>query len=171
MAGLRPQKKPKPPEPPVAFAKAMKDLLDDIKKQPKAPPPAELKEKKLDFMKLMGEAVKTPSKKHIQGKPLSISEVDAIRQQIKRCWNVPAGAKDAQDLVIEVALVMNPDATVRDARVIDAARMKSDPFYRAAAESARRAVLNPKCNPLKLPSEKYREWQQITLTFNPKDMF
>jgi hypothetical protein len=171
MAGLRPQKKPKPPEPPVAFAKAMKDLLDDIKKQPKAPPPAELKEKKLDFMKLMGEAVKTPSKKHVEGQPLSISEVDAIRQQIKRCWNVPAGAKDAQDLVIEVALVMNPDATVRDARVIDAARMKSDPFYRAAAESARRAVLNPKCNPLKLPSEKYREWQQITLTFNPKDMF
>ena len=102
---------------------------------------------------------------------MSISEVDAIRQQIKRCWNVPAGAKDAQDLVIEVALVMNPDATVRDARVIDAARMRSDPFYRAAAESARRAVLNPKCNPLKLPSEKYREWQQITLTFNPKDMF
>jgi hypothetical protein len=84
---------------------------------------------------------------------------------------VPAGAKKAQDLVIEVALLMNPDATVREARVIGDARMRRDPYYRAAAESARRAVLNPKCNPLKLPLEKYNEWQQITFTFNPKDMF
>jgi hypothetical protein len=164
---LRPRKKPKAPD---AFAKVLK-TLETLKKQRKTPPPAKLKEKKNDFMKQMSEAIETPSKKHIQGQPLSISETDVIRQQIKRCWNVPAGAKEAEDLVIEVALVMNMDATVREARVVGDARMKSDPFYRAAAESARRAVLNPKCNPLKLPLEKYNEWQQITFTFNPKDMF
>ncbi len=119
----------------------------------------------------MADALKTPSKKHIPDQPISISEKDAIRQQIRRCWNLPAGAKDAQDLVIEVSVIMNPDGTVRQATVVDEGRMRSDPFFRAAAESARRAVLNPKCSPLKLPPEKYSQWQRMTLTFNPKDMF
>jgi hypothetical protein len=167
MSGLRPRKKPKAPD---TFSKVLK-TLESLKKYEKVSPPEVPKEKKNDFMKQMAEAIQEPSKKHILGQPLSITETDIIRQQMKQCWNVPAGAKEAKDLVIEVALVMNPDATVREARVIGDARMRSDPFFRAAAESARRAVLNPKCNPLKLPLEKYNEWQQITFNFNPKDMF
>jgi hypothetical protein len=46
----------------------------------------------------------------------------------------------------------------------------SDPFYRAAAESALRAVLNPQCSPLKLPPDKYEQWKILELTFNPKDL-
>ena len=46
---------------------------------------------------------------------LSISEVDAVRQQIRKCWNLPAGAKDAKNLIIELRMTMNPDGTVRQA--------------------------------------------------------
>jgi hypothetical protein len=46
----------------------------------------------------------------------------------------------------------------------------SDPYYQAAAESALRAVRNPQCQPLKLPLEKYSEWQTMSLSFNPKDI-
>jgi len=98
-----------------------------------------------------------------------MSELDAIRQQISSCWNVPVGARDAANLIVEIQVAMNPDATVREARVTDQARM-ADPFYRAAAESAVRAVLNPRCNPLRLPLEKYDLWKTFILTFNPKDM-
>jgi len=49
--------------------------------------------------------------------------------------------------------------------------MRGDAFFRTAAEAARRAVLNPKCNKLKLPAEKFDQWQQMTLNFNPKEMF
>jgi hypothetical protein len=49
--------------------------------------------------------------------------------------------------------------------------MKSDPFFRSAAESALRAVLNPRCNPLRLPPEKYEQWQTMTLNFDPREMF
>ena len=31
-----------------------------------------------------------------------------VRQQIARCWNVPAGARDAKDLVVEIRCVVEP---------------------------------------------------------------
>ena len=68
-------------------------------------------------------------------------------------------------------MAMNPDATVREARILDQGRLHSDPFFRAAAESALRAVLNPRCNPLKLPLEKYNQWRNMILIFDPRDMF
>src|SRR5262249_30527757 len=36
------------------------------------------------------------------GTKLSQSEMDALKGQIKRCWNVPAGAADAQDLKVSI---------------------------------------------------------------------
>ena len=44
----------------------------------------------------------------------------------------------------------------------------SDPFYRSAAESARRAVI--RCAPYRLPNEKFLN-QDIVLHFDPKEMF
>ena len=101
---------------------------------------------------------------------LSVSEMDAIRRQVSSCWLVPAGAKDAGSLIVEIAVVMNPDRTVRSATVVNGARMASDPFFRAAAESALRALRSPTCTPLKLPPEKYKTWNRFTITFDPKDM-
>ena len=103
-------------------------------------------------------------------RPLSVSEMDAIRQQIARCWLVPAGAKQGESLAVEIQVRMNPDRTVRDAEVVDYGRMRSDPFFRAAAESALRALRNPSCTPLNLPPEKYETWKSFTITFDPKDM-
>lgn len=103
-------------------------------------------------------------------RPLSVSEMDAIRQQIAQCWLVPAGAKEGESLVVEIQVRMNPDRTVREADVVDDNRMRSDPFFRAAAESALRALRNPSCTPLNLPPEKYETWKSFTITFDPRDM-
>ena len=97
------------------------------------------------------------------------SEVDLVRQQIARCWNVPAGARDAKDLVVEIRVVVDPDGTVRQATIVDQARL-SDPFFRAAAESARRAFFNPLCRPLHLPPDKYAIWRDLVVDFSPKDI-
>jgi len=102
-------------------------------------------------------------------RPLSVSEMDAIRQQIARCWLVPAGAKEGATLLVEIRVRMNADRTVRDAQIVDTARM-SEPFFRAAAESALRALRNPSCTPLNLPPEKFDTWKSFTITFDPKDM-
>ena len=104
------------------------------------------------------------------GSQITASEVDLVRQQIARCWNVPAGARDAKDLVVEVRVAVDPDGTVRQAIIVDQGRLGSDPFFRAAAESARRAFFNPLCRPLRLPPEKYAIWKDLVVDFSPKDI-
>ena len=104
------------------------------------------------------------------GGQLTASELDLIRQQIARCWNVPAGARDAKDLVVEIRVVVDRDGTVQQATIVDQGRLGSDPFFRAAAESARRAFFNPLCRPLHLPAEKYAIWKDLVVDFSPKDV-
>ncbi|WPZ36920.1 energy transducer TonB [Thalassobaculum sp. OXR-137] len=178
-----PVARPKPPERPKQVAE---------KEAPKTPEKKE-PEKKDDFMnvlKTVQKLKKDAPKPAAESKPspvpdadttarnssfdpsqkLSVSEMDAIRQQISSCWLVPAGAKNAADLVVEIEVTMNPDRTVRSYKVVDSARMQSDPFFRSAAESAMRALKSPNCSPLQLPPEKYDTWKNFTITFDPKDM-
>jgi hypothetical protein len=104
------------------------------------------------------------------GSQLSASEVDMIREQISRCWNIPAGARDAKDLVVEIRVEVQPDGTVQQATIVDQGRLAADPFFRAAAESARRAFFNPLCRPLRLPPDKYEVWKDLVVDFSPKDV-
>ncbi len=103
------------------------------------------------------------------GSQLSASELDMIREQIARCWNIPAGARDAKDLVVELRVEVGSDGMVQQATIVDQARL-ADPFFRAAAESARRALFNPLCRPLRLPPDKYDIWKDMVIDFSPKDL-
>lgn len=102
---------------------------------------------------------------------LNVGEQEAILAQLAKCWNVVPGAIDAENLIVEVTMTMNPDATVQAATIKDTWRYKNDSFFRAAADSALRAVRNPACSPLKLPLNKYDLWKKITIRFDPKGMF
>jgi len=104
------------------------------------------------------------------GSQLTASELDMVRHQIAQCWNVPAGARDAKDLVVEIRVAVDPDGTVRQAMIVDQGRLGGDPSFRAAAESARRAFFNPQCRPLHLPAEKYAIWKDLVVDFSPKDI-
>ena len=104
------------------------------------------------------------------GSQLSASDIDMIREQISRCWNIPAGARDAKDLVVEIRVAVLPDGTVQQATIVDQGRAAGDPFFRAAAESARRAFFNPLCRPLRLPPDKYEIWKDMVVEFSPKDV-
>jgi len=105
------------------------------------------------------------------GTKMTMSEQDALRAQLERCWNFPMGAKDAEDLNVEIFMVINPDRTLRDARIVDMARYNRDTFFRAAADSAMRAVRSPLCSPFMVPPDKYDVWKNTTVNFNPRDMF
>ncbi|MBT3371456.1 MAG: hypothetical protein HOA08_05880 [Rhodospirillaceae bacterium] len=110
-----------------------------------------------------------PSPSRVRTQPMTMSEIDAIRYQIQQCWTIPAGARDARNLVVRIKVFLNPDGSLAKAPEIVGGKQNSDPFYRTAAESARRAV--QKCAPLKnLPADKYARWRELTLTFNPRDM-
>jgi hypothetical protein len=173
-----PEPKPKPPKPaPAAEAKpeikktetaaAFESLLKNLTRQQSDPT-----EPTLPQPKRLRTASAEPSSQPRAplGSQLTVSELDLIRQQIAQCWNIPAGARDAQDLVIEIKVAVNSDGTVRQARIVDTGRYAGDTFFRAAADSAVRAVLNPRCSPLRLPPDKYEAWQNLDLFFNPKDV-
>lgn len=167
LSNVKPKRKPQPPD---QFTSVLK-TVEKLKSQPQPKEKEKEKAKPESFEQQMAKALTSRTAEHSPMRPLAISEIDLVRQQIRECWNLPAGAKDAQDLNIEIRVVMNPDATVREARIQDQRRLQGDPFFRAAAESALRAVLNPRCSPLKLPLDKYQEWQKMTLNFDPRDMF
>lgn len=105
------------------------------------------------------------------GAQLSMSEMDALRAQLAQCWIVPAGARDAEGLVVDIEVNVAADKTVTSARVVDQLRYGSDAVFRAAADSAMRALKSPSCTPLALPDGKYEQWKDMTVQFDPKNMF
>jgi hypothetical protein len=168
----RPQAKPQPPKPPekkVAKKKeddaAFDSLLRNLANKPLSPTQTQQPQR---------QANAAPSHASSQpiaplGSQLTTSELDLVKRQIEACWNVPAGARDARNLLPEFRVQMNSDGTVRSATLLNTDQT-SDSFFQAAAESARRALLNPRCQPLKLPPDKYDQWQTFTITFDPKDV-
>lgn len=105
------------------------------------------------------------------GPALTATQVDLIRQTIRKCWHFPAGLKNADELIVDIKMELDPEGNVKKAEIVDNGRMSSDPDFRTAAENAYRAVLDPNCNPLPLPKERYEKWKDLELSFNPKDMF
>jgi len=79
---------------------------------------------------------------------MSMSEADALRRQLSRCWSIQAGARYAEDLVVEIRLTVTRDRQVSSATVEDQWRYSNDPHFRAAADSAMHAVRSPLCDPL-----------------------
>ncbi|PZO83859.1 MAG: energy transducer TonB, partial [Micavibrio aeruginosavorus] len=101
---------------------------------------------------------------------LTMSELDALRQQLSRCWSVQAGARYAENLAVEVRMIVSPDRKVLSATVVDQWRYGQDSYFRAAADSAIRAVNSPQCETLNLNPDKYNLWKDIVVTFDPRDM-
>jgi outer membrane biosynthesis protein TonB len=167
-----PRRKPRPP--PDQFQTLLKNLAkekrtanhDQAKKAEKKPAPAEAEP--FDAQKLVA-ALNVPSRRtSIDRQRLGSTLAAMVKQQVTPCWSIPGGAKDVQDMKIAVRIQLNPDGTLRGApRLEDARRLQADPFYRAVAESALRALRNPRCSPLRLPLDQYDIWKDITFLFEP----
>ena len=101
-----------------------------------------------------------------------ISElVRQIREQVWKCWNPPIGIKDAHKIKVEIGIRLNPDGTlIGRPRIVDKGRLSSDPVFRAYAESALRALKNPRCQPLRLPLDSYETWRAISFNFDTREL-
>ncbi len=166
-----------------------------VKKKPKPDPPKEQKEVKKDqkdFTSLLKslasdeDDIKQSQEKGVREdiskvdnsnnsninftSKITNSEIEALNRGVEPCWNVNAGGKDAHKLIVELMVFVNQDRTVRDVKIIDKARYNNDTHFRAAAEAARRALLNPNCSTLNLPPEKYDRWKKFRYIFDPSNM-
>jgi hypothetical protein len=99
---------------------------------------------------------------------ISLSELDALRQQLQQCWLVPPTVMAEKDLVVEAAVDLDVRGMVTEIKILnqkDAQRFRS---FREAVQSVRQALRAPECSPLKLPSDKYHQWKKCVLRFSPR---
>jgi colicin import membrane protein len=111
-----------------------------------------------------------PSLGHVDGAAaqLSQSEIDALRDRLKQCWNPPAGAMDGGRLKVVLRVLFKQDGSVAEPPQLVMGTPSA--FGPAMAESAKRAILT--CQPFKmLKPEHYEQWKDIEITFDPRDMF
>ena len=144
-APARPRSKPRPPP------SGLQSLLKDLARQDAPPSPP---------------AARTPLQERVRAARI----VEAVRRQLEECWNIPVGAKDATNMKVAIRIQLRQDGALRGPpRVRDRGRMERDPFFRAIAESALRALRDPRCMPLKLPFDQYDLWKEITFNFDPRE--
>ena len=99
---------------------------------------------------------------------LSQDEIAALKRRITECWNVPAGAKDAQNLTVIFRVMFRQDGTVERGPALVGASPGS-PFGPAFADSGKRAILQ--CQPYTmLKPEHYKSWRDIEIQFRPEDL-
>ncbi len=112
------------------------------------------------------ETVAAPS-----GPPLSAGEKDSLRVAVSQCWNIGSLSSEALGTTVVIAVSMNRNATP----VVDSIRMLSasggsDAAARRVFDSARRAIIRCGSSGYKLPQEKFSQWQNIEMTFDPRKM-
>jgi hypothetical protein len=105
------------------------------------------------------------------GPPLTAGEKDALRVAVQACWNVGSLSTDALRTTVTVGV------NVAQSGVPDAASITmlgfeggSEASALQAYEAARRAIIRCGATGFKLPADKYDQWKEIEMVFNPERM-
>jgi outer membrane biosynthesis protein TonB len=98
---------------------------------------------------------------------LSLSELEALRARLAQLWTIPAGAKDPQELVVQIRVKLKPDGTLAGPPMVLTSG-KSQLFV-AARDSAVRALFRGQPYDMLKP-EHYEQWKDVEITFDPRDM-
>lgn len=105
------------------------------------------------------------------GPPLTAGEKDALRVSVSNCWNVGSLSTEALRTTVVVGVSLGQDGKPDTGSI---RMLSSDGGSQAAAkqafEAARRAIIRCGGRGYKLPPEKYGQWRDIEMTFNPERM-
>lgn len=105
------------------------------------------------------------------GPPLTSGEKDALRVAVQQCWNVGSLSTEALGTTVVVSVRMGEDGKPDNGSIrMDSFSGGGDAAARQAFEAARRAIIRCGANGFDLPAEKYDQWRDIEMTFNPENM-
>jgi hypothetical protein len=102
------------------------------------------------------------------GPPLTGAEREGLKLAVQRCWNVPAGLRDARELRVTLGaeLTADGDVVASSIRLVEPAVLP-DGRFQQAFEAGRRALI--RCAPYDgLPADKFPQWRNIEVVFNPE---
>ncbi|MBR0674472.1 hypothetical protein GXW76_25120, partial [Roseomonas soli] len=99
---------------------------------------------------------------------LTQGEIRGLADQISECWNVDRGMLGLETIVVELRVQIDSQGVVRN--VVPSGSLPNDPRARSVYESARRALMSPQCNPLRVPPNKYQTVMASIFRFNPRGL-
>ena len=97
----------------------------------------------------------------------SQNELGALQARLQQLWNPPAGARDPQELTVEVEVQLKPDGTLAAPPVV--MTHGSSPLFLAAKDSAIRALYQGQPYTMLRP-EHYEDWKEVSIVFDPRYM-
>ena len=105
------------------------------------------------------------SRRQVQQTEIKLSQTDInrIQMHVTKYFNLSYSATEVK-IIIPLKISANTDGTIKGARILDRSSYEKDKFYRAAADAARRAVLDS--SPLPLPKGKEKKFQNFIFDFN-----
>lgn len=105
------------------------------------------------------------------GPPLTLGEKDALRVAVSQCWNVGSLSTDAlkTTVVVAVSLAQDGRPDTGSIRMLSSTGGASSAAQQAF-DAARRAIIRCGARGFQLPAEKYAQWRDIEMTFNPERM-
>jgi len=183
-----PVEAPKPPQPDNSEP-APNDKAEPIVKPAPAPPKPKMqpKEDKKSFdvdnvLALLNKVAPAQKQTNARVADRDVTGIGAqnamtadlqtlLLSQIRQCWSPPVGAPHPEDLVVDFDVTLNPDGSVArpPQLLVQSSASADDPYFRAAAEAARRAIYT--CAPYKLPADRYSQWREISdFRFDPRQM-
>lgn len=103
------------------------------------------------------------------GPPMTGGERESFRISVNRCWNVDPGSVAAR-VTVEVGFSLTLDGSVigNEVRLLSSDGDQS--AMSTAFEAARRAVLRCQSGGYQLPADKYDQWKDVVITFDPSGM-
>lgn len=118
----------------------------------------------------LGGGTTTPQPDLPVGPPLTDGERNGLRVAVEACWVVDVGSQ-AANVTVTVAMSLDQEGRVAPSslRRVDAAGGDASAIE-AAFQAARRAILRCQGDGYDLPREKYDQWKDIEMTFNPEKM-
>ena len=144
------------------FAKGLLNTLAEAKIKNN-----EVKKEKANKEDLLKKIKKIAGNSNRQVKETSLNfsqtDIDRISNHVRKFFNVSYAASEVNN-IITLKIITNLDGTVQSVTIIEKSKYMKNKFYRAAADAARRAVLDS--SPLPLPKGKEKLFTNITFDFN-----
>jgi hypothetical protein len=118
--------------------------------------------KKLTVTELQDMASSSSSKTLLE------TEKRGLRRQMQACWSPPIGLANAERLVVTLRVSLSSEGWL----LTEPALLHPSPIpnkaFQIAYEEAVRAMVS--CQPFKMPPEKYKQWKDVEVVFDPADM-
>ena len=90
-----------------------------------------------------------------------------IKSQLIACWKIPPLIGiEIEKIFVIIQIKLDKDGNVLNSKIVNKGQYGRSEFFDIISESGLQAVNS--CSPIKnLPHDKYDEWKEVQLTFDP----